>query len=80
MYLVTDRTGPVDYVHPNGERATIDFLWGEPTSSAPIGIVILLKDGEKPIKLGEEIGTWSTFGEARRRGIELATRWIQRDG
>lgn len=78
MYLVTDRPGPVYYIHSNGEQATIDFFWGEPANSTPIGVVILLKGEGKPIRLGEEIGTWSTFVEARCRGIELATRWIQR--
>lgn len=79
MRLATNRPGPVDYVHSSGEQATIDFFWGEASNAAPIGIVILLQGRDKPIKLGEEIGTWSTFGEARRRGIELAIRWIQRD-
>jgi hypothetical protein len=77
MHRVVERPYPADYEHPSGVRARIDFVWGEPDSSIPVAISIWLNTGASFLKLGEESGTWESFGEARRRGIELAQRWIQ---
>ena len=46
MHSDAARPYPVDYIHPTGEQAKIDFVWGDPKSVAPIGIVIWVKDGE----------------------------------
>ncbi|UVJ46361.1 hypothetical protein NVV94_13000 [Pseudomonas sp. LS1212] len=78
MHVVMDRPLPVDYVHPSGEQAKIDFIWGEPNNAVPVVISIWLKTGETYVKLGMESDTWNTFGEARQRGIELATKWLER--
>ncbi|WP_223458239.1 MULTISPECIES: hypothetical protein [unclassified Pseudomonas] len=78
MYLVVERPYPVDYVHPNGKQAKIDFMWGEASNSAPLSLTVWLKDGESFVRLGEESGIWKTFGDARRRGIELAVKLLSR--
>lgn len=78
MHLVVERPYPVDYIHPNGEQAKIDFIWGDPKSMAPIGITIWLDAGSERVKLGEDMGEWNTFDEARRHGIALATKWLGR--
>jgi hypothetical protein len=78
MHLVVERPYPVDYIHPNGEQAKIDFIWGDPKSMAPIGITIWLRAGNDSVKLGEEMGEWRTFGEALRHGINLAFTWLSR--
>lgn len=78
MHSVTEREYPVDYVHSSGEQAKIDFIWGELGSLAPVGLTVWLKSGSHYVKLGEEVDSWSTFCEARRRGIELASKWLER--
>lgn len=78
MHLGVERPHPVDYIHPNGEVAKIDFIWGDSENMSPIGITIWLKDENGYAKLGEEIGEWPTFADAMRRGIDLAYRWLSR--
>jgi hypothetical protein len=78
MHLVVERPYPVDYIHPNGSQAMIDFIWGDPKNLSPIGITIWLKTGEDRVKLGEEMGEWRTYGEALRFGIALANQWLGR--
>ena len=78
MHLVVERPYPVDYIHPNGEQAKIDFIWGDPKSMSPIGITIWLKAGKDWVKLGEEMGEWCTYGEALRFGIAIANQWLGR--
>lgn len=76
MHSGVERPYPMDYDHPNGEKAKIDFVWGDPESMTPIGIIILIKYRESYVKLGESTGKWSTFGEAKARGFELAFQLI----
>ena len=57
-----ERPYPVDYTHPTGEEAKIDFIWSDPPSMTPVGIIIWLKDGESYVKLGEAIGKWDFQG------------------
>lgn len=78
MHLGVERPHSVDYIHPNGEKAKIDFIWGDPKSMSPVGITIWIKDVNGYAKLGEEIGEWPTFADAMRRGIDLAYRWLSR--
>lgn len=66
----------MDYTHPTGEEAKIDFIWSDPQSITPVGIIIWLKDGESYVKLGEATGKWESFREAKSRGIELAFKLI----
>ena len=56
MHVVVERLYPIDYVHPNGEKTKIDFIWGDPKSMSPVGITIWIKDENGYVKLGEEIG------------------------
>lgn len=76
MHSDVERPYPVDYTHPTGEQAKIDFIWGDPKSMTPIGIIILIRYGESYVKLGEATGKWPTFGEANVRGIELAFQLV----
>jgi hypothetical protein len=78
MDSATERPYPVDYVHPNGRKATIDFIWGEPDSSTPRVIIVWLNECGRYVRVGGESGTWKTFGDARRCGIELAARLLGR--
>lgn len=78
MHSNIERPYPVDYLHPNGDKAKIDFIWGDPNSMSPVGITIWIKDDNGYAKLGEEIGEWPTFGDAVRRGTDLAFRWLCR--
>jgi hypothetical protein len=76
MHLGVERPYPMDYDHPNGEKAKIDFIWGDPKSMTPIGIIIFIKYGESDVKLGEATGRWPTFGEAKVRSLELAFQLV----
>ncbi|MGS0737258.1 hypothetical protein ACVBEG_11940 [Pseudomonas sp. GG8] len=76
MHSDAARPYPVDYIHPTGEQARIDFTWGAPQKVAPIGIIIWVKDGEGYAKLGETTGEWQTFRDAKLHGIELASKLI----
>lgn len=79
MHSIVERPYPFDFIHPNGEVAKIDFIWGHPLNMAPIGITISQTNGEKEVRIGEEVGNWLTFGEARSRAVVLATtRWLAR--
>lgn len=78
MHLVVERPYPVDYIHPNGVQAKIDFIWGDPKNRSPVGIVIWLKEGDERVKLGEELGEWNSYGDALRFGIALASACLGR--
>lgn len=80
MHLVVERPYPVEYIHPNGVQATIDFMWGDPRNRSPVGIVIWLKKGKEQVKLGEELGEWNSYGDALRFGIALASIYLGRMG
>ncbi|VVO36114.1 hypothetical protein [Pseudomonas fluorescens] len=78
MHSNIERPYPVEYLHPNGDKAKIGFIWGDPDSTSPVGIIIWIKDENGYAKLGEEVGEWPTFGDAMRRGTDLAFRWLSR--
>jgi hypothetical protein len=78
MHSNVERPYPVEYLHPNGDKAKIDFIWGDPNSMSPVGITIWIEDENGYAKLGDEIGEWPTFGDAMLRGTDLAFRWLNR--
>jgi len=78
MHLAVKRPRAIDYLHPNGQEAKIDFMWGDEKSLCPTGITIWLRVGPRYINLGNEFGRWSTYGEATRYGISLAYEWLSR--
>lgn len=78
MNLLVERPYPVDYVHPNGRRAKIDFIWGKPDNPAPVGLRVWGRDGSNDVLLAKESWPWKSFDEAMRRGIRLATKWCER--
>jgi hypothetical protein len=51
MGILKERPYPVNYVHPNGNRAKIDFIWGEQNNPAPVGLCVWGKDGDEHILL-----------------------------
>ncbi len=78
MGILKERPYPVNYVHPNGNRAKIDFIWGAQNNPAPVGVCVWGKDGNEHVLLSKEDWPWSTFDEAMMRGIRLATKWCER--
>ncbi|MDR7109242.1 hypothetical protein [Pseudomonas frederiksbergensis] len=76
MDLVTEMPHPVDYVHPNGRKATIDFIWGERGSSTQRVIIVWLNECGRYTRIGEEFGVWITFDDARKCGIDLAAKLL----
>lgn len=78
MSLLAERPYPVDYVHSNGKRAKIDFIWGKPDNPTPTGLRVWGRDGGGDILLAKEIWPWKSFDEAMRHGIGLATKWCER--
>lgn len=78
MGVLKERPYPVNYVHPNGNRAKIDFIWGEQNNPAPVGLCVWGKDGDEHILLSQENWQWGTFDDAMMRGIRLATKWCER--
>ncbi|WP_166362504.1 hypothetical protein [Pseudomonas akapageensis] len=78
MSVMVERPYPVDFVHPNGKRAKIDFIWGMPDNPAPVGIRVWGREGHDDILLARESWSWKSFDEALRRGIRLATNWCER--
>lgn len=75
MSAMVDRPYPVDYVHPNGSKARVDFIWGRPSDDIPVGVRVWVQDGDDDLQLVKEFGNWSSFEEARKFGIDLATKW-----
>lgn len=80
MKLLMERTNAVDYVHPNGKRAKINFIWGKPSNPAPVALRVWGREGENDILLAKENWPWSSFDEALRRGVGLATKWCEHTG
>jgi hypothetical protein len=78
MHSTVERPYPFTFNHPNGEIATIDFIWGHPLNMAPVGITIWQTNGDKRVRIGEEVGSWLTFADARSRALVLAARWLGR--
>lgn len=78
MSLIVDRPYPVDYVHPNGTEAKIDFIWGRSDDDVPVGVRVWVKDGADELQLVREHGSWKSYEEARRYGMELAGKWCER--
>lgn len=74
MHLVVDRPRPINYVHPNGGEAVIDFAWGADTDSVPVEVMVRVCGQIVRAKTGH----WSNFGEARRCGFDLANAWYSR--
>lgn len=75
MAFLVDRPYPVDYVLPNGTEAKVDFIWGRPNDDVPVGVRVWVRHGDDDLQLVKEAGNWSSFEEARKFGIELATKW-----
>ncbi|MEE5120416.1 hypothetical protein V2K50_11235 [Pseudomonas alliivorans] len=76
MTMPVDRPYPVDYVHPNGKEAKVDFIWGRSNDDVPVGVRVWVQDGDDDLLLVKEAGNWSSFEEARQFGIDLAMKWF----
>jgi len=76
MRLVTERPGPLNYLHSNGKEATIEFAWGEMGNLVPEGIRLRV---EGRIVCSESSGgTWRCFADAKRRAQQMAANWFDR--
>ncbi|MFJ2362517.1 hypothetical protein ACIPIN_02155 [Pseudomonas sp. NPDC087697] len=65
---------PIDYVHPNGTKATITFR--RTTLRDPNQIRIDVSFIDSAIKGFNNETKYSNLKEARSRGIKLATDWV----
>ena len=74
MRLITDRPGPISYVHPSGVKARIEFEWGSPGDLVPHEVLVKVSDQI----VCSATGPWGCFADARRHGIEMATLWCDR--
>jgi hypothetical protein len=71
-----DRPHPIDYVHPDGREAMIDFEWGDSGDPIPKGLRITVKYAEDNIHNFHEKAIYKSFEDARKQGIKLATNMI----
>lgn len=78
MYSGDERPLPVDFIHPNGGRARIEFTWGDPKKNVPTEISVWIKVGESYVKLGKKSCEWNTFREAKIYGTDLALKYLSR--
>ncbi|MFV3305784.1 hypothetical protein ACNFBT_10940 [Pseudomonas sp. NY15181] len=74
MHLITDRPGPISYVHPNGAQAIIAFEWGAVVDSVPQEVLVRVS-GQI---VCADSGPWKNFADARCQAIAMATRWCER--
>lgn len=76
MNMPVDRPCPVDYIHPDGTKAKIDFQWGAADNPIPRGIRVTFDDPDLPGIHEEEV--YASYEEARARGIKMTIEWIER--
>lgn len=74
MHLITDRPGPISYVHPTGAKTLIEFEWGAPGDLVPREVLVRVSFQI----VCSATGPWECFADARRHGIEMATHWCER--
>ncbi|MEF9671914.1 hypothetical protein QNM99_03665 [Pseudomonas sp. PCH446] len=67
---------PIDYIHPNGTKATITFK--RAPVRHPNQIEIKVEFINSRITNFHEEAEFSSLDEARRRGIQATTDWIDR--
>ena len=71
-----DRPSPIDYIHPDGREAMIDFEWGDPADPIPKGLRITVKYAVDNIHNFHEKAIYKSFEDARKQGVKLATTMI----
>jgi hypothetical protein len=71
-----DRPHSINYVHPNGREAMIDFEWGDPDDPIPEGLRITVKYAEDNIHNLHEKALYKSVEDAKKQGIKLATNMI----
>lgn len=67
----------VNYVHPNGREAMIDFEWGDPDDPIPKGLRISVKYSEDNIQNLHEKALYKSFDDAKSQGLKLAANMIE---
>jgi hypothetical protein len=72
-----DRPHPVNYRHPTGREATIDFEWGDPGDPIPKGLRITLKHSADYVQNLHEVAIYKSFDDAKNQGIKLAENMIE---
>ena len=79
MALV-DREWPVDYEHPDGTKAKIDFGWGADSDPVPreLRIEVLTTDGM--LHRFDEKAIWNSFAAAVQRGKEIVDQFVVKRG
>lgn len=72
-----DRPQPINYVHPNGREAMIDFEWGDSGDPIPKGLRITVKYSEDNVQNLHEKAIYKSFEDAKSQGVKLATNMIE---
>lgn len=72
MRARVEQVSTVDYVHPDGVTAKIDFIWGAADDPVPKGLRITVKLADRKIHILREKAVYRSFDEAKKQGIKLA--------
>ncbi|VVO29565.1 hypothetical protein [Pseudomonas fluorescens] len=72
-----DRPQPVNYQHPNGREATIDFEWADSGNPIPTGLRITVKHSADYVQNLHEVAKYKSFDDAKNQGIKLAKNMIE---
>lgn len=71
------RPSPMEYVHPNGMRAKIEYRWGEGDPTFPIGLRIEL-NLKSYSQVLEETALYYDLDELKSHSLRLAKELIER--
>ena len=74
MSVREKKVSTINYVHPDGVKAKIDFIWGAKVDPVPKGLRITIKFAGKKIHILQDEAVYSSFEEAKKQGIKLAAR------
>ncbi|MNB98847.1 hypothetical protein D3C76_344920 [compost metagenome] len=77
MQCFEDRPYPMEYIHPNGMTAKIQYRWGEGDPTFPIGLRIEL-DLKSYRQVLEETATYCNLDELKSHSLRLAKELIER--
>ncbi|MCH5486773.1 hypothetical protein WDV92_10525 [Pseudomonas syringae pv. atrofaciens] len=74
--VAVDRDRPYEFEYRN-VKARVHFRWGSDNNPIPVSIYVMV-DGSEPIIGSREKAVYSSFEEAKERGIQIAKVDIDR--